>query len=109
MSLKKYSALLRPLLGAAGLYLVLSALLRFVLWWQFGREAEVGLALFGASLLAGVVNDAVQLLYVLLPFVLYLTLLPPRWHAARAGRAVLLLTFTAFGFGLLYLAATEYF
>ena len=101
--------LLRPVFALGAVYLVLSALLRFVLWWQFGREAEVTLGQMPLILASGAVNDLVQLTYLLLPFTLYITLLPQRWHASRIGRSLLTVGFALASFGLLYLMAVEYF
>jgi phosphoglycerol transferase MdoB-like AlkP superfamily enzyme len=106
---KVVGGLLRPVFALGAVYLVLSALLRFVLWWQFGREAEVTLGQMPLILAGGAVNDLVQLTYLLLPFTLYITLLPQRWHASRLGRAMLTLGFAVASFSLLYLMAVEYF
>ena len=101
--------LLRPVAALGTVYLVLSLGLRVVLWWRFGREAEVTLGQLPGILLAGSINDLVQLAYLLLPFTLYLTLLPQRWHASKAGRCVLMLGFGVASFALLYLVTVEYF
>lgn len=102
-------ALLRPALLASACYLVLSALLRCVLWWRFGREADVGLGQLSIALSVGTINDWVQALYLLLPYSLYLLLLPRHWHAGRVGRIFNFVGFALFCFGLIYLMATEYF
>jgi phosphoglycerol transferase MdoB-like AlkP superfamily enzyme len=101
--------LLRPVFTLGAVYLVLSTVLRVVLWWQFGRDAEVGAVTLPWILVSGSVNDAVQLLYLLLPYTLYLTLLPPRWHASVPGRVVLMIGFAVASFALLYLMAVEYY
>lgn len=101
--------LLRPALLVGLLYLLLSLLLRLTMWWQFGREVEVGVAQVPFMLAIGVINDAVVLLYLLLPYLLYLLLATPRWHASRTGRALLLVGFALLCFLLVYLMAIEYF
>lgn len=101
--------LLRPALLASGCYLLLSLLLRGVLWWQFGRAADIGLDQLALIMSEGLVNDTVQLLYVLLPYALYLLLPPIRWHAGRPGQVLRFTGFALYCFGLIYLMATEYF
>lgn len=99
----------RLVLSLAGCYLLLSLLLRLVLWWRFGNEAAVSIAALAPILLLGAGNDLVELLYLLLPLSLYLLLLPRRWHDTRWQRSLLTVgTFLSI-FGLLYLALSEYF
>ena len=102
-------ALLRPLRTAAVTLLVLWAVLRVFLWWKFGRAADVGAGALFWIVPAGVLNDLVVLIYLLLAFTLYLVLVPARWHAGRIGRWVLWVGFALTLFGLLYLCAVEYF
>ncbi len=102
-------ALLRPLRTAAITIVVIWALLRVLLWWKFGRATDVGAGALFWIVPAGVLNDLVVLIYLLLPFALYLILLPARWHASRVGRWVLWVGFALTLFGLLYLSAVEYF
>ena len=99
----------RPLLTIAGCYLIVSLLLRLVLWWRFGTASEVGTAEVPGILARGLLNDAVELLYLLAPFSLYLWLMPRRWYAARWQRGVLALGAYVTLFGMGYLAAAEFF
>jgi len=100
---------LQPLLHLAGLYLLLSVLLRLALWASFGLSEGVGLASLPFILGAGILNDGVELLYLLGPLSLYLCLLPAalarrRWHGIVLAAALYLALF-----GMLYLTAAEYF
>jgi phosphoglycerol transferase MdoB-like AlkP superfamily enzyme len=108
-TLRQTLTLLRPALLASACYLVFSLLLRVTLWWLFGRDAEMSVVQAGVALLLGVLNDAVVLLYLLLPYSLYLLLLPSRWHQSLAGRGLRLLGFAMFCFSIIYLMVTEYF
>ena len=65
--------LLQPLRTAAGTLFVMWAVLRVVLWWQFGRAADIGAGALSWILPAGVLSDLVVLVYLLLPFTLYLS------------------------------------
>src|SRR5262245_11054065 len=100
---------LRPLWVLAVLYLLLPGALRLALWLRFGLEAGVGAAQLPAVLALGTVNDAVELLYLLAPFALYLALLPQRWYATAAQRALLAVATYAVLFGMLFLGPLEYF
>lgn len=100
---------LYPLLLLGGLYLGLSLLLRLLLWFFFGRDSGVGAIEIPAILALGAVNDAVELVYLMFPLTLYLMFCPQRWHESRLQRALLwAMSFTAI-FGMIYLAAMEYF
>lgn len=99
----------RPLFTAAALYLALSLLLRLVLWWKFGRAANVEVAALSWILSAGIINDIVVLVYLLLPFTVYLASLPARWHSSQAGRLLLLTGFALTCVGGLYLMTIEYY
>lgn len=101
--------LLRPAALASSCYVLLSLLLRLALWWQFGRAADIAPGQLVLIMAEGAINDGVQLLYLLLPYALYLLLPPLRWHASRAGQTLRFLSFALFCFGLIYLMATEYF
>ncbi len=99
----------RPLLVLGAVYLLSSALLRVALWLHFGGEAGIGPAQVPAILGLGVVNDAVELLYLLAPFALYLTVLPQAWYASRPHRVVLAAALYVALFGMVFLNAMEYF
>ncbi len=57
----------------------------------------------------GLLFDVVASLYLFAPFAVYLALMPARWYRAKLHRGFFLLTFAVVIFGLLYLAAVEYF
>jgi phosphoglycerol transferase MdoB-like AlkP superfamily enzyme len=99
----------RPLLATGAAYLLLSGLLRAALWLRFGGEAGIVAVQVPAILGLGLVNDAVELLYLLAPFALYLTVLPQAWYAARPHRVVLGGALYAALFGMVFLNAMEYF
>ncbi len=94
----------RPILQFAAGYLGLGLLLRVVLWVWFGREAHVSIASMLWVLPAGLVSDAIQSLYFLLPVALYL------WLKGSRKGALIPPAFTfIYALGWLFLAACEYF
>lgn len=58
----------------AAVFLLVGAVVRLVLWYRFGRPADVALTHLPLLLGAGVVNDAVQTLYLLAPLATYILL-----------------------------------
>lgn len=98
-----------PWLVLVVVYLTLGLATRIVLWGQFGLDADVALARLPWILLAGLVNDAVESLYLFAPFVLYSLLLPDRWFRTRANGVLLHLATATIIATLLYRAAAEYF
>lgn len=96
----------RPLLLLAGGYLALGLAFRLILWAAFGREGQVSASSLLWVLPAGVVMDAVQSFYLLLPLALYLWLKAPR-PGTRAV-APTLVTFL-YVLGGLFLTACEFF
>jgi phosphoglycerol transferase MdoB-like AlkP superfamily enzyme len=99
----------RNLLLLAAVYLVIGALGRLVLWVAFGLDAGVT-AMSGVGVLAvGAVNDAIQALYLLLPFALLKFLLGNRAPAMRAYPVLKAAAAYLFLFGVLYIAVAEYF
>ena len=80
-----------------------------VLWARFGTAADVPAIDLPWVLLAGLVNDAVESLYLLTPFMLYLLLVPDRWHRARWNRVLLTVGFALTFAGMAYLAVAEFF
>jgi len=98
-----------PAMALAAFYLCLGAVTRLVLWARFGTAADVPLTDLPLMLLAGLVNDIVTSLYVVAPLVLYLLLVPDRWHRSRASRALLAAAFVATLCALIYIAAAEFF
>jgi len=98
-----------PLPAVATVYLAVSLLLRLLLWWSFGRPAEVSPWHLPAILGFGAVNDLAELFYLLAPVVFYLLLLPS--GIARSARHRRFLTGCTYLvlFGMLYISAAEYF
>ena len=96
-----------PAVALAVLYVSLGFVARIVLWARFGPAADVPALDLPWLLLAGLLNDAVESLYLFAPFTLYLLLVPDRWHRTPLHRG-LLLAGTALTIGaLLYLAVAE--
>jgi hypothetical protein len=98
----------RPLAVLAATYLVLSALLRAVLWARFGAQAGVAPATLPAILGLGAINDAVEALYLFAAFALYLAVLPQRWYDSASQRALLGAGSGLALFAMLFLAVMEY-
>jgi phosphoglycerol transferase MdoB-like AlkP superfamily enzyme len=98
-----------PLYALALFYVGLGFALRVVLFAQFGAHADVHFAQLPGILLAGVVNDAVESLYLLAPLALYILLLPDRWYRSRLNRYAIWLGAALSIAVVLYLAAVEYF
>ena len=91
----------------AAVFLLIGVVVRLVLWYRFGRPADVPLAQLPLLLGAGVMNDAVQTLYLLAPLATYVLLSTDRWYRSRANH-VLLTIGSVVTVGLfLYLAVTE--
>lgn len=91
------------------LYLCLSLILRLSLGISFGTEAKVGLAEFPLVLLLGFINDCFQLIYLLVPFTLFLWLFPSRLLNQKIGQFILFTALFFCFFGMLYLTVAEYF
>ncbi|MFO1466539.1 MAG: LTA synthase family protein [Steroidobacteraceae bacterium] len=83
--------------------------LRVALWWAFGRNEDIGPAALGWMLPAGLLADAVECLYLFLPFSLYVCLMPDRWYRSRPNRWLILAASALTIFGLLYLLPTEFY
>ncbi len=73
-----------------GASLLLGAVLRLILWWRFGLQVDVAAADLPAILGSGLVNDAVECLYLLAPISLWIALLPDAWYRSMAARRLLL-------------------
>jgi phosphoglycerol transferase MdoB-like AlkP superfamily enzyme len=98
-----------PVYWLALVYAALGALLRLVLWSQFGREADV--SFFGVlwTLPAGLLNDLIEAAYLFAPFALYLLLTPTRWHRSPVGRGVLWAGNVVVIAALIFVCAIEYY
>jgi len=89
--------------------LILSLLLRLVLWWQFGAPEGVLLSALPPILIMGASRDLLVLVFLLSPLVALLTLLPAgclnrSWLNWLLGSFAFLLLF-----GLTYLPFVEYY
>ncbi len=99
----------RPMLPLALWYIGAGLLVRALLWWLFGRAAQVAASSLLWIIPAGIVADAVQSLYLLMPLAILLWLLSDSRLEAPWMRRLTLggawLFYLCFGF----IAATEYF
>jgi phosphoglycerol transferase MdoB-like AlkP superfamily enzyme len=78
-----------PVFTLAAVYVCAGSILRALLWWQFGRVADVSAATLAWIIPVGLINDLVESAYLLLPLSLYIGLMPDRWYRSRPARAVL--------------------
>lgn len=98
-----------PVYTLSAFYLVLGAVLRLVLWLAYGRGGGVVLTAMPWILLAGVINDTVQCLYLAAPLALYILLLRDRWYRTRANRWILTVGSFVTIFAAIYLAFIEFY
>ena len=98
-----------PWLALVAVYLVLGFASRLVLWGKFGLDADVSAVNLPFLMLAGLVNDFVESLYLFAPLALYILLLPDNMFHTRGNRMVLHIGTLIGIVGLPYLAAKEYF
>jgi phosphoglycerol transferase MdoB-like AlkP superfamily enzyme len=98
-----------PLATLALWYVALGLVLRLVLWVAFGVPAQVAPSALAWLLPAGIAADAVQSLYLLAPFALFLWLVPDRWYRSRGAAAVVLGGAFLWMVGLTFVAAVQYF
>jgi phosphoglycerol transferase MdoB-like AlkP superfamily enzyme len=103
------TAAFKPLWLMLAVFIGVSALLRAYLWASFGTAAGVTALRLVPVLLFGAINDIVEALYLFVPFVLYLALVPTQWHRGRSGRALLIGGIWLMVFGMLFVCAMEYF
>lgn len=92
-----------------GIYLLVGAVVRVVLWARFGADTAVTVGQLPMIFALGAVNDAVEAVYLLFPFAL-LGLMVGKWGGSVRVRG----TFLALGsylflFATLFIAASEYF
>jgi len=108
---ERYPSLARfwPLITLAFWYVCLGAVVRLVLWAQFGYAQQVSLPALLWIFPAGAIADAVQALYLLAPFALFLALLSDRWRASRAVNVGIVVGAFLWMFGLTFVAVAEYF
>ena len=98
-----------PLYWLGLCYLLVSLLLRLVLSAVFGPTANVPFWHIPAILSLGLINDLVELLYLLVPFSLYLLIIPQRIYCSRPGRLIMATSLWLLLFGMLYLTAVQFF
>jgi phosphoglycerol transferase MdoB-like AlkP superfamily enzyme len=99
----------QPVILLALIDMAVGAVLRIVLWWEFGRPAGVSVSTLGALIGVGACNDAIEGLYLFAPLSLYLLLMPDRWLRSRASQWALFVGTFLTLFALIYLAAVEYY
>jgi hypothetical protein len=97
----------RPLAALAATSLLVGAVLRTTLWWQYGTADGVGAELVPSLLARGVLNDLVVTLYAFTPFAIYLALVPDRWYGLRANRLLIAALSWAAIFAMIFLAVVE--
>jgi phosphoglycerol transferase MdoB-like AlkP superfamily enzyme len=90
-------------------YLLVSLILRLTLSAIFGPPAHVPFWHFPAIIGLGLVNDFVETLYLLVPFSLYLLLMPQRAYSSWIGRFIMASSLWVLLFGMLYLATVQFF
>lgn len=90
-------------------YLAVSMLLRLVLFTAYGPPALVPLWQLPPILGVGLINDCIELLYLLAPFSLFLLLVPQRLYNSRPGRFCMAAFLWLALFGMLYLTAVQFF
>lgn len=99
----------RLLFSIAFFYLIISLVLRVVLWWNFGLPSHVSVQQLPAILGLGAINDFFELVYLLFPLSLYLFLVPQRLFQMRAHQWLLAICTFATLFGIIYLCFVEYY
>jgi phosphoglycerol transferase MdoB-like AlkP superfamily enzyme len=109
--IERYPSLARfwPLLTLAFWYVCLGAVLRLVLWAQFGYAQAVSLPALLWIFPAGVISDVIQALYLLTPFAVFLALLSDRWRSSRAVQFSITAGAFLWMFALTFVAVAEYF
>ncbi len=91
------------------MYLIIGTLLRCVLWLVFRQDSNLTVQALATALGLGVINDFMQLVYLLLPFTIVLTILPVRVTSSIAGRSLIALVSYGVLFGVLFLSVAEFF
>lgn len=98
-----------PLYRMGCLYLLISFLLRLALFLVFGPPATVPLSHLPSIVGAGFVNDLIELLYLLIPFSIYLLLFPKRVYNSFPSRFIMGIGMWLAIFGVLYLTSVQFF
>lgn len=102
------SARFRPLAWLAGVFLVVSTLTRLALLLATGSGVPHTAANLAHAFGVGLGYDLLALLYFAMPLVLLLWLLPRRWLAHPAGRALVGATCLLLLYALLFVAVAEW-
>lgn len=97
----------RPLVAVAAAGLLVEAVLRATLWWQFGIADGVALSALPSVLARGLLNDLVVTLYIFTPFALYLALVPECWIRSRTNRVLISVGGWITLFAMVFLAVVE--
>lgn len=100
---------LAPLAAIASCYLLVSLVLRAVLFVAFGLNNGMRPLTLLPTMALGLVNDSIVLCYLLAPLYLFLTFMPRRLYQSLAGRLVLAATGWLSFFFILYLAVAQYY
>jgi phosphoglycerol transferase MdoB-like AlkP superfamily enzyme len=90
-------------------YLAVSLITRMVLWGVASYQGQTGGADLPGLMLVGAVYDLAALSSLLLPFGIYLALIPHRMFVAAWHRYLMALMFCLTAFGVIYLGAVEFF
>ncbi len=98
-----------PLAVVTALFLAVATLTRLVLFARNVREVDGPWLAFPLVMSIGLLYDLVAVAYLFAPFALYLGLVPDRVYRSRPHRLLVGAGVFAAAFGLLYLAAAEYF
>ena len=98
-----------PLLTLALWYVAICGVLRIFMWIAFAPAAQVRVSTLWWIVPAGAIADALQSLYLLAPFAVFLWLMPDRWYRRKGMRRTLLAGSVIFMFAFLFIAAIEYF
>jgi phosphoglycerol transferase MdoB-like AlkP superfamily enzyme len=89
--------------------LLIGAVTRIWLWWQFGLPAGIEPGALPLIALGGLLNDAVVALYLLAPLALYSALLADSWYRSRANQVLLAIGSWLCLFALVFLAVSEFY
>jgi phosphoglycerol transferase MdoB-like AlkP superfamily enzyme len=89
--------------------LLIGAVTRAWLWWQFGLPGAVAPAVLPLIAVGGLLNDAIVALYMLAPLALYSALLPDSWYESTANRRLLAVGNWLSLFALVFLAVAEFY